>query len=451
MEPAVEGWRGNYATPFTPKFQPYTSNELYSMGHKRMKMFSEGKDYDRQAFLASTHGGAVKKQQKDVLEVIDYSDPFAIPNLLDGLDRGKYGSVTKEIEALCARRMQTLNPYYAMHPTLPYTCLDMEKKQGKEFSKLANHQDVIDLEDDRAANYVPAARLPVVILDSDDENGEDQRPSYPYQEVFLGNSTSSSKFLMRDLVVRDFVESKPLREQHIGLAGEIEIRKNKGEYVGVEDDMANEKDNHQIDTEDDGLGDIWKEMTIALECSKDISEELSSDEHPKEDGGDCDHSFVLKDDLGYVCRICGVIDRGIETIFDFQYSKTSRSTRTYISESRNTKDRDPTDILPDGFKLSEHDFAVTEISAHPRHRKQMKPHQVEGFNFLTSNLVADNPGGCIMAHAPGSGKTFMIISFMQSFLAKYPHARPLVILPKGILATWKKEFQTWQVEDIPVV
>ena len=36
-------------------------------------------------------------------------------------------------------------------------------------------------------------------------------------------------------------------------------------------------------------------------------------------GGDCDHSYVLKDDLGYVCRVCGVIDRGIESIFEFQY------------------------------------------------------------------------------------------------------------------------------------
>ncbi|CAN1320160.1 Protein CHROMATIN REMODELING 35 [Linum perenne] len=93
---------------------------------------------------------------------------------------------------------------------------------------------------------------------------------------------------------------------------------------------------------------------------------------------------------------------------------------------------------------------VTNISAHPRHMKMMKPHQVEGFNFLCSNLVAEKPGGCILAHAPGSGKTFMIISFMQSFLAKYPHGRPLVVLPKGILTTWKKEFQTWQVEDIPL-
>lgn len=80
----------------------------------------------------------------------------------------------------------------------------------------------------------------------------------------------------------------------------------------------------------------------------------------------------------------------------------------------------------------------------------MKPHQIEGFGFLLSNLVGDNPGGCILAHAPGSGKTFMIISFLQSFMAKYPGARPLVVLPRGILMIWKKEFTRWQVEDIPL-
>lgn len=129
-------------------------------------------------------------------------------------------------------------------------------------------------------------------------------------------------------------------------------------------------------------------------------------------------------------------------------SKAKRSTRTYASESRNAKERDSNEKV--GVDLSEEGLMVTDIPAHPRHMKQMKPHQVEGFNFLRSNLVADNPGGCILAHAPGSGKTFMIISFMQSFLAKYPHARPLVVLPKGILPTWKKEFQIWQVEDIPL-
>jgi DNA repair and recombination RAD54-like protein len=128
-----------------------------------------------------------------------------------------------------------------------------------------------------------------------------------------------------------------------------------------------------------------------------------------------------------------------------------RSTRTYMSDARSTNSIGSNQSLPLGVKSSTDDLMETEISAHPRHRKQMKAHQVEGFNFLCSNLLTDNPGGCILAHAPGSGKTFMIISFIQSFLARNPHARPLVILPKGILATWRKEFQIWQVEDFPLL
>lgn len=56
--------------------------------------------------------------------------------------------------------------------------------------------------------------------------------------------------------VRDFVENK--------VPGETEIKNDPGVYVGVEDD-----DNHQTDTEeDDGLGDIWNEMSMALESNK---------------------------------------------------------------------------------------------------------------------------------------------------------------------------------------
>jgi DNA repair and recombination RAD54-like protein len=63
-----------------------------------------------------------------------------------------------------------------------------------------------------------------------------------------------------------------------------------------------------------------------------------------------------------------------------------------MSESRNAKDRDSNGMV--GVDLFEEDLTLTDIPAHPRHMKQMKPHQVEGFNFLRNNLVADNPGGC---------------------------------------------------------
>ncbi|KAF0900117.1 hypothetical protein E2562_027440 [Oryza meyeriana var. granulata] len=35
-------------------------------------------------------------------------------------------------------------------------------------------------------------------------------------------------------------------------------------------------------------------------------------------------------------------------------------------------------------------------------------------------------------------------------MARHPTARLLVLLPEGILDPWKREFQQWQVEDIPV-
>ncbi|GKV24151.1 hypothetical protein SLEP1_g33798 [Rubroshorea leprosula] len=217
-----------------------------------------------------------------------------------------------------------------------------------------------------------------------------------------------------------------------------------------DDEMVIEKENQQTDGADDDLAHIWKEMAFSMECSKDICDNSLPDKHAKEDD-DCEHSFILKDDLGYVCRICGVIQRGIETIFEFVYSKGNKSTRTYASEHQNSNKSRLNENDPDGVKSPEDDSMVTEVSAHPRHWKQMKPHQVEGFNFLCRNLLVDEPGGCILAHAPGSGKTFMIISFIQSFLAKFPQGKPLVILPKGILPTWKKEFQRWQVEDIPLL
>lgn len=121
-----------------------------------------------------------------------------------------------------------------------------------------------------------------------------------------------------------------------------------------------------------------------------------------------------------------------------------------MREPQDANSTEPAESLSIAVKSAGRDLTATDFFAHPMHRKHMKPHQVEGFNFLCGNLLADNPGGCILAHAPGSGKTFLIISFVQSYLARFPNARPLVVLPKGILATWKKEFQIWQVEDIPL-
>ncbi|XP_054777091.1 protein CHROMATIN REMODELING 35 isoform X2 [Prosopis cineraria] len=376
------------------------------------------------------------------LNVVDYSNPYAIANLLDDLNHGKFGSVTKDIEYLVAQKMQTLSPLFAKDPALlQFVKVGMNRNEGAA-------KKIIDLEHNLVRKAAPKASSTVVIIDSDEEDDRDKKPCLPFQEVILPKPVVLST--TRDMEYHGPNAYQPPIGCHAGsldvkpelfLVDKDNIRKDKGAFIGVQ-----EEDDPQADTKDDGLEDIWREMSMAIECSKDVAMDSPYDEVEK-GSGDCDHSYVLKDDLGYVCRVCGVIDRGIETIFEFQY-KVKKSTRTYMADSWNAKERTAPEVS--GLTFGEDGLVITEISAHPRHMKQMKPHQIEGFNFLVRNLAGDNPGGCILAHAPGSGKTFMIISFMQSFLGKYPNARPLVVLPKGILATWKKEFQTWQVEDIPL-
>ncbi|KAI3946767.1 hypothetical protein MKW98_003330, partial [Papaver atlanticum] len=283
--------------------------------------------------------------------------------------------------------------------------------------------------------------------------GEQRNPSYDSQSIFLKKPDGETP--TKDVLGGDQRKRKGEKERNIGNCSETPIEKSIGVYVGVQDDLMSSSQSGGHSGEDDELVDIWKEMSVALECSKDASFTLgTSVEHNtlEEEGKECEHSFVLRDDLGYVCRICGVIEKRIEQIFDFQWGKGRKITRgSCMSQSRDVKDGKQ--VEGSQFTVQSplyQNFGAADISVHPRHRKQMKPHQLEGFNFLLRNLVSDSPGGCILAHAPGSGKTFMIICFMQSFLAKYPDARPLIVLPKGILGTWKKEFERWQVEQIPL-
>ncbi|OQU93171.1 hypothetical protein SORBI_3001G494100 [Sorghum bicolor] len=234
------------------------------------------------------------------------------------------------------------------------------------------------------------------------------------------------------------------------------IAKHVGSYEVSCEILQNEPHSNEGNHHDNGspvgeLDDLWIGMSVALACSeKNNQVNLSivpfvSNSEETEDA--CNHDFLLKDDLGMVCRICGLIQQRIDKIFEHSWKKRNQAYRSYPIKQRNSGDPDAT-MNALGTILS---VAPDTLSLHPQHSEQMKPHQVEGFNFLIKNLAdEDNPGGCILAHAPGSGKTFLLISFVHSFLARYPAGRPLIMLPKGILGTWKSEFLCWQVENIPL-
>ncbi|EOA32862.1 hypothetical protein CARUB_v10016175mg [Capsella rubella] len=434
------------------------------------------------------------KRVKSTPRVIDFSQPFAVSNMLEALDGGRFGSVTKELQEIADMRMGLVKQCIWLYPSLAATVFGGENCQTVDLMELENQQvveGVINLDDDdgddtdvskKALCVVPSSEI--VILDSDDEDGESQRPMYQFQsslvlhqknqgdvtpvtpqfnfeEVVLGRGMempsaikgreihsaikstempSAIKEMEMPSAIKGLVEGQTSREKTLPI--ENGMVNDKGVYVGVEDDSDDESK-----SEDEDLGDMWNEMAMSIVCTKDVAGETSQKESKADVVEDCEHSFILMDDMGSVCRVCGVIEKSILDIIDVQFHKAKRNTRTYASETRNKRISE-SDVE---LKLSEEGLMIGGLSAHPLHANQMKPHQVEGFQFLCSNLVADDPGGCIMAHAPGSGKTFMIISFMQSFLAKYPQAKTLVVLPKGILSTWKREFVRWQVEDIPLL
>ncbi|KAF9619440.1 hypothetical protein IFM89_007015 [Coptis chinensis] len=462
-------------------FDEMSPTELNPWQRKRMK-FSDD------PWLCREHAKSKYKRDKVLLDVVDYSDPFSIPNLMEKLDHGIYGSVAKDIEDLCARQFQMLQPAFSLYPSLSNHRQDALPQSPISGSPVMRHKlpqaiwRLLSSEIPQDLGFFTHSGTSSNDYGKQDGNDmrvinetvqstvlrSNQKASWHYQEIVVGlpsfrsplhrskerkkpsyvvNSSSNVLALPNKFQLTDVQNSQVVRKDQGTLNDEAEPENDKGLYVGVKDDELRHESSRQCDL-DDGLGDIWGEMTVALGCIKDVTADIV--EQNEDEGEECGHSFVLKDDLGFVCRVSGVIKKSIETIFDYQWGKVSKTTRTYMSEYCSSKQRDKRDTAPLCGVNSSHDLTVFDISVHPRHMKQMKGHQLEGFNFLVRNLISDDPGGCILAHAPGSGKTFMIISFIQSFLAKYPHARPLVVLPKGILAIWKKVFAIWQVEDFPL-
>uniref|UniRef100_A0A0D3GXW8 Helicase ATP-binding domain-containing protein n=1 Tax=Oryza barthii TaxID=65489 RepID=A0A0D3GXW8_9ORYZ len=194
----------------------------------------------------------------------------------------------------------------------------------------------------------------------------------------------------------------------------------------------------ELDPAADYVKDLWDAFYVTAESTHLDTSEVNN----KKQLDNCNHDIHVYEDLGHVCHECGLVVRKADSLFHYQWKKASRK-RTNVNEVCLKK------VGSDAISLSE-DFIFSDIAIHPRHAKNIRPHQLEGFKFLVNNLVTDEPGGCILVHAPGSGEIFMLISFIQGFMARHFTARPLVVLPEGILGTWKREFQQWQVEDIPL-
>ncbi|KAM5573210.1 SNF2 domain-containing protein CLASSY 4-like [Rosa sericea] len=174
------------------------------------------------------------------------------------------------------------------------------------------------------------------------------------------------------------------------------------------------------------------------------------------------HDLILDEEIGYICRFCPHVHQEIKYIVpDFAsnpYGKAGK--RFYEEDNRSILDdlqcNDPDDS---GFSSHAHtEGTVWDLI--PGVESDMYPHQREGFEFIWRHLAggiqlgklekptAYGGDGCIISHAPGTGKTRLTIIFIQSYMNFNPSSRPLIVAPRTMLLTWEEEFKKWGF-DIP--
>eukprot|EP01018_Ginkgo_biloba_P018603 Gb_04678 [translate_table: standard] len=181
-----------------------------------------------------------------------------------------------------------------------------------------------------------------------------------------------------------------------------------------------------------------------------------------------EHEYMLDEEIGLICKECKFVKMEISNVlppFRVWKSERSRSREDYVYMDKDFGNivTPILDYLKGSLPSQSHDLSRNHDSVWkiiPALEKQMNDHQKWGFEFLWRNIAGSlNPknmktscndvGGCIIAHAPGTGKTFLIISFLQSYLALFPRCKPLIVAPKSMLHTWKREFKKWNV-NIPI-
>ncbi|KAK9051483.1 hypothetical protein SSX86_028110 [Deinandra increscens subsp. villosa] len=245
------------------------------------------------------------------------------------------------------------------------------------------------------------------------------------------------------------------------------------EYLPLQfrfDDSDN--DSSQVTNESNGE-DLFKEMEFAFQC-----DEMGSYRTPKvESREDYDYyddidpcesgehgDAYFEEQTGLRCSLCGAVllesRYVIQKLATYAPDRSRRRSRFDERQFYNSlenpyfmdSDSNSYDICKQ-TKGTVWELIPTSIQAH------MYPHQQEAYEFLWKNLAGTielsglqtlgprgvGGGGCIISHAPGTGKTFLTLVFMESFLKKFPKCCPVIVAPACMLLTWEAEFKKWQV------
>ncbi|KAL7158354.1 hypothetical protein ABFS83_02G137600 [Erythranthe nasuta] len=233
-----------------------------------------------------------------------------------------------------------------------------------------------------------------------------------------------------------------------------------------EDEVPEERETTEHEREMEGL---WDEFDVCLALQQvgsfcpeiDEENELSPSEetqHARCARGR--HELILQDEEGLICKYCYHVELGPKDVMPDWVERIYR-------ESERKRDSELEHHLK--FNGMDFDFSIDNLaeysnscsgtvwSLNPVARESMYEHQQEGFEFLWKNLAGSTDldelrssdpgkvGGCIISHAPGTGKTRLTIVFIESYLRMFPYCRPMIIAPASMLLTWEEEFKKWNV------
>ncbi|XP_027927983.1 SNF2 domain-containing protein CLASSY 4-like [Vigna unguiculata] len=218
-------------------------------------------------------------------------------------------------------------------------------------------------------------------------------------------------------------------------------------------------------SEEDELDMLWAEMDMLLRAEE-IGTQVNNmgtneaTENGESSAPKCKHDTIFNEQIGIYCRWCGWTVTEIKYITPpFVDSERYGGRMASSSEGKTS--------LLDGAMLNESGDDDSEViwsqkegtvwDLIPDIKQSLYPHQQEGFEFIWRNLAGTidlaklksvdpcNEGGCIISHAPGTGKTRLTMVFLQSYLQLFPKCLPVIIAPSSILLTWEDELRKWKL------
>ena len=210
----------------------------------------------------------------------------------------------------------------------------------------------------------------------------------------------------------------------------------------------NRKGKKQSESSDSSTEDLSDEEPRPKRKRKRIKNASSSDEEMKE--GDKEGPHKRKN----IRKIIGdkklSEDTQIAALDEIERKKRMEEKQKLYNELFETKEGEKIKELPLDFDQKTKEILV---QVHPYLLKNMKPHQGRGIKFMWDAVFESKkdflkkkiPGGAILAHCMGLGKTLQTIGLIHSVMVNFRAEMRcvLVLAPVNTLKNWVDEFQKW--------